>query len=510
MLTSTAPRGLRRPVATAVTVAASIATIAVVAGTLTGCAPREPISTVDRISFTQPLPIPPLAPSTVDADGVRSFQLVAQEGSRTFRPGEPTATWGFNQDHLGPTIVAERTEHVRIAVTNALPETTTVHWHGMHLPARMDGGPHQTIAPGETWTPHWQIDQPAATLWYHPHLHGTTEEQVGRGLAGMVILRDTSERALALPRTYGLDDIPVIVQDANFTDSGQFIAGERGFAGQMGTTLLVNGAVGPFLEVTTRVVRLRLLNASPARVYNFGFDDGREFDLIGTDGGLLPAPHRSRDIQLSPGERAEIVVGMQASESAVLRSTRPDLGMGDDADGITDNGGNDSFDVLELRAAGVLDDRVGETPATLGAAAALPAPVRTRTFDLSGVSINDQSMQMDRVNETVTLGSTEQWIVRNSQDRPHSFHVHDVQFLIRTIDGNDPPPELAGWKDTIYLRPQTEYSLVMQFDDYADPSSPYMYHCHLLWHEDRGMMGQFVVVRPGDGAATIEGDNHDH
>lgn len=510
MLTPTPSWRPRRPVATAVTAAAAAATIAVIAGALTGCAPREPISTVDQIPFAQPLPIPPLAPSSVNADGVRSFALVAREGTTTFGPGRSTSTWGFSQDYLGPTIVAERSEEVRIAVTNSLPETTTVHWHGMHLPARMDGGPHQTIAPGETWTPQWQIDQPAATLWYHPHLHGETEEQVSRGLAGMVIVRDPEERALALPRTYGRDDVPVIVQDATFTDSGQLSTGGRGFAGQMGTALLVNGAVGPFLDVTTRFVRLRLLNASPARVYNFGFDDGREFDLIGTDGGLLPAAHRDRDIQLSPGERAEIVVAMQTSERAVLRSSHPDLGMGDDTDGVTENGGNDSFDVLELRAADTLDDPVGAIPASLTSEAELPVPTTTRTFELSGLNINDQSMQMDRVNETVTVGTTERWIVRNTQNRPHSFHVHDVQFLIRSIDGSDPPQELAGWKDTIYLRPQTEYSLVMRFDDYADPSSPYMYHCHLLWHEDRGMMGQFVVVSPGEGAATSEGDNHDH
>lgn len=510
MFASTTTRGIRRPIATAVTASAVVATVSVVAGALTGCSPRDPISTVDTVTFSQPLVIPPLAPSTVDSDGVRSFQLVAQEGTRTFLPGQPSTTWGYNQDHLGPTIIAERSEHVRVAVKNDLSEDTTVHWHGMHLPARMDGGPHQSIAPGQTWTPEWQIDQPATTLWYHPHLHGTTEEQVRRGLAGMIILRDAHEATLDLPRTYGEDDIPVLVQDANFTHAGELSAGERGFAGQMGASLLVNGTVGPFFDVTTRELRLRLLNASPARVYNFRFDDGREFDLIGTDGGLLPAPHRSRAIQLSPGERAEIVVTMAESETVVLRSMPPDLGMGNDEQGITDNGGNDSFDVLELRAAGTLNDRGGRVPDVLSPPVDLAAPTTTRTFDLSGVTINDQSMQMDRVNETVSIGTAERWIVRNTQNRPHSFHVHDVQFIVRSIDGNDPPPELAGWKDTIYLRPQSEYSLLMQFDDYADPSSPYMYHCHLLWHEDRGMMGQFVVVRQGEGAATLEGDNHDH
>jgi FtsP/CotA-like multicopper oxidase with cupredoxin domain len=250
------------------------------------------VDTVGKVAFERPLAIPPLAPSHNDGQGRRVFDLTAQAGRRQFLPGVTTPTWGINGDYLGPTLRARRGEQVAIDLHNRLDETTTMHWHGMHLPAIADGGPHQTIAPGQTWTPSWRIDQPAATLWYHPHPHGQTERHITRGLAGMFILDDEQEAALDLPRQYGVDDIPVIVQDRRFRDDGRFVEGEHRATGLLGDTLLVNGTVGPYLQVTTERVRLRLLNASTARIYAFGLDDDRRFAVIASDGGLLPAPTR--------------------------------------------------------------------------------------------------------------------------------------------------------------------------------------------------------------------------
>ncbi|MFO7690819.1 MAG: multicopper oxidase domain-containing protein, partial [Cryobacterium sp.] len=213
----------RRPVATLLT-AAIAGAVALTLG-LSACASDRGggiISTVGAVAFQTPLGIPPLAESTLDSNGDRVFELTAEEGSSEFTSGVQTATWGYNGSYLGPTLVAERGENVRVNVTNDLDEVTTVHWHGMHLPAVMDGGPHQVIDPGATWQPEWTIDQPAATLWYHPHPHEASEEQVERGLAGMFIVQDDAERALNLPRTYGVDDIPVIVQDRRFDSDGQF------------------------------------------------------------------------------------------------------------------------------------------------------------------------------------------------------------------------------------------------------------------------------------------------
>lgn len=277
---------------------------------LTGCVASAPVTL--PVQFEDPLAIPPLAPSQVAPDGTRVFSLTAGEGSREIVPGLSTRTWGFNGDVLGPTLRAKRGEKVAVEVTNQLPEVTTVHWHGMHLPAAMDGGPHQMIEPGGTWRPTWTIDQPPATLWYHPRPHGTTEEHVYRGLAGMFLLDDASRGATGLPSRYGVDDIPMIVQDKDLDRDGQLVLDDQGNEiGMLGGTILVNGTHGPYLEVTTELVRLRLLNGSTARTYDFGFDGNRRFQLVGTDGGLLPAPHATERVRLSPGERAEVVVSWE-------------------------------------------------------------------------------------------------------------------------------------------------------------------------------------------------------
>ena len=488
---------------------------------LSGCGQFAPglldggrVSTIGEVDFTEPLAIPALAESTTDASGTRVFDLTAAQSQSIFSPGSHTPTLGYStpeasRSYLGPTLDIGSGERVRVDVHNELGETTTFHLHGMHLPAAMDGGPHQPIAAGATWSPEWVVAQQAATLWYHPHPHGETESQVARGLAGMVIVRDEEEAQLGLPRSYGVDDIPVIVQDASFADDGAFSVDDRGFVGRLGDTLLVNGTTGPFFTVTTEAVRLRLLNASTARTYDLGFADDLEFVQIASDGGLLAHPVPTTRVQLSPGERAEIVVRLSAGQTLTLRSTPPDLGT-ESTPGAR-NGAADSFDVLELRAASDLTASavVPATLAKIDTISEAEADI-TRTMRMNGFVINGQPMDLARIDDVVEVGSTEIWILRNEMDLPHNFHVHDVQFQVLSIDGRDPPPALAGWKDTVYLPPQSEVRIITRFDDYTDPALPYMYHCHLLWHEDQGMMGQFVVVAPGQGAGTIQGDNHEH
>ncbi|MCS5719949.1 multicopper oxidase domain-containing protein [Herbiconiux sp. CPCC 205763] len=513
---------VRRPRATLAAAGVLLAGGAVLAIGLGGCGALGGIvpglldggrvDTVGAVEFDRALAVPPLDEGRLDASGTRVFDLTAQTGTTEFQSGAQTPTWGFNSSYLGPTLVADRGEKVRVDVRNELPEATTVHWHGMHLPAAMDGGPHQPIAPDTTWSPTWTIDQPAATLWYHPHPHGRTEAHVARGLAGLFLVRDPEEAALALPRNYGVDDIPLIVQDKRFTSDGAFDDGTRGFVGALGDTLLVNGTLGPYLDVTSEAVRLRLLNASTARTYDFEFADDRTVQLIASDGGLLDAPVPATRIRLSPGERAEIVVRFVPGETTTLRSTPPDLGT--EPEVASRNGGADRFDVLQLRAAASLTPAASapDAPARLTTIERLRESDVTarRTITLDGFAIDDDVMQMDRIDQVVELGATELWTVRNEMQLPHNFHVHDVQFQVLSVGGAPPPPELGGWKDTVYLPPDTEVRLIMRFDDYADPDAPYMYHCHLLWHEDQGMMGQFVVVEPGQGAGTIEGTGHDH
>lgn len=477
---------------------------------LAGCgAIPGSVTPVDETEFTNELAIPPLAPSRV-VDGTRVFELTAQEGTTEFRQGVQTETWGFNGSYLGPTLRAERGERVAVEFTNELGEPTSVHWHGMHLPAAMDGGPHQEVEPGATWRPTWEIDQPAASLWYHPHPHGVTEEHVYRGLAGMFLLDDDASRAAALPQEYGVDDVPVIVQDKVFDDDGQLELSDDGSEpGTLGGTVLANGTVGAYHEVTTERVRLRLLNGSTARTYQLGFQD-RDMELVATDGGLLDTPVTLEQVRLAPGERAEVVVRLEPGETTRLHSFEADLG------GVVvpfAMGGNDAFDVLELRAADQLtrSPEPAWEPSVHAAQDALheDSAAATRTFELDDRQINGRRMDMGRIDEVVTEGDTEIWEVRSIVPMPHSFHVHDVQFRVLSVDGDAPPPELAGPKDTVYLEPNRTYRLLMRFDDYTDPDVPYMFHCHMLLHEDEGMMGQFVVVGPGQEAGTPPGGHGD-
>lgn len=454
------------------------------------------VDTVGEVEFDRPLAVPPLAESRVDEQGRRVFDLTLQQGETDLGRAEPTETWGINGSYLGPTLRAMRGEQVLVNVTNELGETSTLHWHGMHLPAAMDGGPHQKIGTGATWSPTWQIDQPAATLWYHPHQKGSTAEHVYRGVAGMFLIDDEQSAGLSLPQEYGVDDFPVIVQDKSY--DGHELSFDEAFLGGvgiLGDQILVNGTPGPYLDVTTERVRLRLLNASNARPYNFHFADEREYDVIASDGGLLPEPVPRRTLALSPGERAEIVVDVEAGETTVLRSGPLDTDVGFPGDlQARFSGHQDRFDVLQLRAADELASSPA-VPATLATPPDLDAAEvsETREFTMANMAINGEKMDMARIDVEVPLGATERWRV-HAADSAHNFHVHDVQFVIESIDGEPPPPHLAGWKDTVFLAQGSEAHLLLRFTDYADPETPYMYHCHILMHEDMGMMGQFVVV----------------
>ena len=275
-------------------------------------------ATNSELTFENKLLIPNQLFGTV-VDGRRQFHLTVAEGSREFLLGKQTPTAGVNGPYLGPTVRLRRGEDVDLTVQNNLDEITTMHWHGMHVPARMDGTPHQKIEPGESWTASFPVDQQAAPLWYHPHPHGSTGRQVYRGVAGLMWIDDDNSDALDLPKTYGVDDIPIVLQDRLFDDDGAFRYA-RNQGAVFGKTMLINGTYNPFLQVESRRIRFRLLNGSNARIYYIGFDDNRAFHQIATDGGFLETPHQTNRVILAPGERAEILVDFSDGDEVVLKS----------------------------------------------------------------------------------------------------------------------------------------------------------------------------------------------
>jgi bilirubin oxidase len=454
----------------------------------------------ERLAFDNPLIIPPLLAPSLAPNGGKTFDFVLQQGERAFRAGGAAETWGVNGDYLGPTVRVRKGDKVAFNIRNNLPETTTIHWHGMDLPAIMDGGPYQAIEPGTDWSPHWTVVNEAATLWYHPHLMGRTAEHVHKGIAGLFLIDDDNSDRLAVPKTYGIDDIPVIVQDRTFDGAGNFIY-KPGLDGSFGDTILVNGTLSPFVDVPAGRIRLRLVNASNTRRYDFALSDGRIFTQIASDGGLLPSPVAHRHLMLAPGERAEIVVDLPGGETIRLisnaiavdgglfiRTMRRMFRMNRDE--------GQAFDILELRAPPGAQPRA-PLPAALNAIARIePATsIKMRKFVLDeSHKINDKKMDHDRIDEVVKSGSTEIWEIEGDWVRAHSFHIHAVQFQILSRNGATPPPHEMGWKDTVIVERDEIVRLIMRFPAHNDPLTPYMYHCHLLEHEDGGMMGQFLLV----------------
>jgi FtsP/CotA-like multicopper oxidase with cupredoxin domain len=468
----------------------------------------EEKSDIGELEFRNQLAIPPLLEPDIDADGVKHFDLTLQTGSATIFPEGDSETWGVNGPFLGPTLRAKRGEAVAIDVNNELPEDTSIHWHGMHLPARMDGGPHQMIGTGETWSTYWTIEQPASTLWYHPHPHGQTAEHVYRGIAGLFLIDDDEEAALDLPRTYGVDDIPLILQDKRVKENGEFdrsaggsfldnFQGSTSF-GILGDRILINGTYDPAFEVTSSIMRFRLLNGSNARFYNLGFTDDRPFRLLATENGLLGGelPELTR-LMLGPGERAEILVRFSPGDETILRSFKLDRDLGKPI------GSDDTFDLVRFTAPGDLAaDRDLPTSVLPERSLDLRDGLTERRFELqSHKRINGEEMDMNRIDVVVPSGAMEIWNVE-SNDQPHTFHIHGATFHVLEADGGEPDVHIRGPKDTVLVEPDHPVRLAVQFISHVDPEMPYMFHCHLLKHEDNGMMGQFVVVEPGMEDAT--------
>ena len=447
---------------------------------------------------------------------VTNFPISMHESMTQFLPGNQTITAGFNDNtFLGPTLIFNKGEKVQINLLNMLNDTTTLHWHGIHLPAVMDGGPHQTIPPGTIWQPYWTVDDAASTYWYHPHLHGHTNDQVRSGLAGLIIVRDSEEAALPLPRMYGLDDVPLVITDRKF-DS---ITNQFDTIQLYGDTVLTNGVLNAVDSLPARVVRFRILGAAQERCYNLGFSDNTTFYVIGSDGSLLNSPVPLTRYLLSPGERIEILVNFtgRTNTSLDLMAYNDSLNKTTPG-GIPYNGTSLPFlnNKLGYRRFNLLHLQIGN--AGSGGFTTIPTTLKTNTFwniadtNLSRkmVFVNDTAanipftidsipFEMEHINKTIPLNNIEVWTIFNNSSSGHIFHIHDIQFHIierKDVSGNIIAPRAAeeGWKDVVFLDSGQTLSFITKFTDFADSIKPYMYHCHMLGHEDAGMMGQFVVV----------------
>ena len=270
------------------------------------------------------LPIPQL----IEARNGEPVSLSLQKTQHRFGPGAAVPARGISSSYLGPVVRVRSGDTIPFRVENHLDEETTLHWHGLLVPSHVDGGPHNTINPGAVWSPEITIKQPAATTWFHPHPHGNTARQVYLGLAGMMIVSDGADRDRGLPTTYGVDDLPIVLQDKRFGRNGELVY-EPGMMDMMhgfrGDTLLVNGAIGPVARVPAGFVRLRLLNAANARTFDLRFGDRRAFFVIAGDAGYLAEPVEARNLLIAPAERYEVLVNF-ADGRPVELVTASDVG----------------------------------------------------------------------------------------------------------------------------------------------------------------------------------------
>jgi len=427
------------------------------------------------------LPIPVLLVDENEDENIADYNIVAQQGQTSFFNNVSTPTLGYNGSFLGPVIKVRRGQLVNMHVQNDLAEDTSVHWHGLEVGGTSDGGPHQVIRPGTVWQPSFVVDQPAATLWFHPHVIGSTAIQVYEGLAGLLIVEDEHSDRLNIPKDYGVNDIPLIIQDRSFNRDGSFDYSSNMMDGVLGDTILVNGAITPTLKVDQINMRFRLVNGANARNFNIELSNRGEFYQIASDGGFLEKPVKSQRLFLSPGERAEIIVDFSAyNEGDVIVLTSGNIRI------MTFVVGKKRVDTTEI-------------PETLVEVATLDVSKVTaiKTIELNGmghmVSLNGKQFDIHRIDDNVSLGAIEIWEITTLRTMMggmgHPFHIHGTQFQVLSRNGKKPSEKERGFKDTVFVGAGETVRIIVQFKH----KGIYMYHCHILEHEEAGMMGQLEV-----------------
>ncbi len=464
-------------------------------------APRGPFARA-------PLQIPP----DVSADGLTLRAAVRRV---EIAPGVPVEAWSVGDGPVGPTIRVRTGDSARITLENALPEPTILHWHGLRVPEQADGHPRLVIPTGGRYDYEFPVIDRAGTYWYHAHPHHRTGVQAYRGMAGMLLVSDAEEDALNLPR--GAHELPLLIQDRRLTADGTFAyepAMHEQMEGFFGDAAFANGIRLPSHSVETTTYRVRIVNASTSRILRLALSTGAPMLLIGNDGGLLPEPVALTEMDISTGERADLLIdfGRAAVGSRVTLTSAAfeapsrmggmgrgmGRGMGAGRMGAGGLPQGAPMDLVEF----TVDRAV--TPVAWTPRAFPPlvsrdprAAKRTRTFQFNSAmmqhNINGREFDMERIDETVRFGDTEIWTFVNDSPFPHPVHMHEVQFdVLERLGGRGRIlPWERGRKDTVLVYPGERVSVLAAFDAYR---GRFLMHCHNMVHEDMGMMMNYAIV----------------
>ncbi|VAX00969.1 Multicopper oxidase [hydrothermal vent metagenome] len=430
-------------------------------------------------AFASPLSIPPVLQPVASDSTTDYYEMTQMEASVEIVPGTTTAIYGYNGITPGPTIRAKQGREVQVVQNNALPVEVSTHLHGGEIEAASDGHPTDLIPVGSSKNYRYSNIQKACTLWYHDHAVDETAQHVYRGLAGFYLLEDDEEQSLNLPS--GDYEVPMVIQDRSFNADGSF-AYTGNQSGELGDTILVNGVIQPFFEVSNRKYRFRVLNGSNRREYILALSNGQQFTQIGTDGGLLEAPVDLTEIFMSPAYRCDIVIDFSqvpVGTSVVLQNLD---GSGSTAEIMR-------FDVVRAEA----DPSVVPAQLTVNPVLNPADAVVTRQFTFSRRAgdwvINGNPYDPNRIDANPKLDSIEIWELTNRSNMNHPVHIHLAQFQV--LDAAGSQPEYMGQKDTFVVRPMATVRVIGKFSTYT---GKYVFHCHNLEHEDFAMMANFEVI----------------
>ncbi len=440
----------------------------------------------------QPLPAPRLLANQA-GPGRFVAALQAAPAELPLLPGNAaTVFWAYNGQVPGPAIVAQEGDEVDIAFANHLIQPTTVHWHGMPVPADQDGGPHYPVAP--QGLRHYRFTLPAdsaASYWYHPHPHGLTGRQAYMGLAGVFVVKSKQDPLAHLPEQW------LVLSDLKLDTAGQIA--ENSMAdrhdGREGQFVLVNGAWRPLVTLAEgERRRWRVWNATSARILRIAVP-AHDLMLVGTDGGLIAAPQPVTELLLSPGERAEVVITgrFRAGQPAGVLARPYHRGKAMSAEQT------DDILLASLERAALGKTNSAPVPGRLRDIQPLPAPQVRRELRISEnmadmnamFLINGKTFDMNRADFTGKAGEVEEWTLISEAHMDHPFHIHGTRFQVtaRTEDGVWREEPFLAWRDVVNVPAGESVRLRLRFERLG----LWMYHCHILEHEDAGMMGMIKV-----------------
>ncbi len=447
---------------------------------------------IDEQTTTTVVPGPPVLVNTSTIPHTVEVTITAEPSRLSMTAGTTTSAFAYNGRIPGPILEVREGDRVIIHLVNKLPLPTTIHWHGMHIPVTSDGSPYHPVMPGTTFSYDFKVmDGTAGTYWYHPHPGTDTGFQIAKGLYGVLIVRPRVD-----PLPAGITEQLLVLSDNRFRPDGSIdLPDDTSSLGRLdkengreGNMLFVNGQIMPKLSIKPgEVQRWRIVNASAARVYRLAIP-GQTMLHIGNDGGLFEHPVEVKDIVLANSERVEVLVRGTGNpgDKTVLQTlpydryvfhTRP-------------TNWDQPVDLLSLEYTN--DARVAPVtiPATLRKIPVLDTlkATATRVMVLSHGFINGKLHDMNRVDVRAKLGATEIWQVENIVGMDHPFHLHGFQFQV--IDRDGVPVPFRSWKDTVNVPKHSTVRFIVRYDDYP---GRWMFHCHILDHEDHGMMGVLEV-----------------